>query len=773
MSILSGIAIRPGGSCERSPSSFVTFMNISRRTLVIGGLAAGGGLAVAITSARLDDGDAVKKFADLTPGGFGLNAWVTLTTDDRVICGVHRAEMGQGVCTALPMLIAEELDVDWRQVRYEFTPIDRDYFNFGVLLRGQPLGDTTGRPLAAVGEEVIRRAFHMIGLSMTISSTSVVDAWDSLRMAGAAARAMLIAAAAEKWSVPADRLRTDRGAVVDPTTQEQVRYGELAQAAARMLPPADPVLRRPRDFRIIGTSPARLDIPSKVNGAIRYAIDTVLPGMLFASVRHSPLVGTRIAGVDNAAEVSRMDGVAGVVTLGDRAVAVVARDTWSAMRGLARLSLKPEPLDGAVSGSAEHEARLHDLLDDSKPAVFRKDGDALAVLRREEGISAEYSLPFLAHYCMEPMNCTALLEGERLSVWAPTQAETIARDVAAAAAEVSPGNVTVHRTAIGGGFGRRAEMDFVSYAAATARAFPGRPIKLTYSRAEDIRHDMYRPAAVIRVRGVLGANGRVRAMDYVIATQSVTASYYTRTPTPRGGNARRDDATAAGASNLIYQVPDLRVAFSPMDSRIPVGFWRSVGNSHNCFAIESFMDECAAVARADPLRFRLDHLADRPAHRAVLEEVRQLSGWDRPLERPRGRGLSLIESHDSIVAQVVEVTAGNAAVPRVDRVYCVIDCRQVIHPDIVVQQMESGIIDGLTAALGGAITTRGGVIEQESFADYRALGLARSPEISVRVISPGGRPGGVGEPGVPGIAPALANAIFSATGERVRKLPLG
>jgi isoquinoline 1-oxidoreductase beta subunit len=276
----------------------------------------------------------------------------------------------------------------------------------------------------------------------------------------------------------------------------------------------------------------------------------------------------------------------------------------------------------------------------------------------------------------------------------------------------------------------------------------------------------------VRVRAALGADGRIRAFDYVIASQSVTASYYKRTPTPRGGNARRDEGATSGASNLIYKVPNLRVAFVPLDSRVPVGFWRSVGNTHNCFAVESFIDELAQEAHADPLRFRLDHLDTGAPHRAVLEEVGRMSGWSRPVDRPRGRGLSLIESHDSIVAQVIEVTAGEADLPRVDRVFCAIDCRQVIHPDIVVQQMEGAIVDGLTAALRGAITMRGGVVEQGTFADYRALGLANTPEIVVRVMAQGGRPGGVGEPGVPGVAPALANAIFAATGRRVRSLPL-
>jgi isoquinoline 1-oxidoreductase beta subunit len=326
---------------------------------------------------------------------------------------------------------------------------------------------------------------------------------------------------------------------------------------------------------------------------------------------------------------------------------------------------------------------------------------------------------------------------------------------------------------MGGGFGRRAEMDFVTHATLAALAFPGRPLQLVYSREEDLRADMFRPGAVARVRGALDASGRVQALDYVLVTQSVTASYFRRTPTPRGGDARKDEAALSGAINLCYDgIPALRFALVPQEPGIPAGFWRSVGNSHNGFVVESFVDELAAAAGADPVAFRLAHLAGRPAHRAVLERAATAAGWDTPLPAGRGRGVALIESHDSIVATVVEVTAGGAGPPAVDRVVCVIDPRTVVHPDTVVAQVEGAILDGLSAALHGRVSFRGGGVQQGNFDDYRLLRLAEAPPIEVILLPQGGRPGGVGEPGLPGVAPALANALYAATGRRIRTLPV-
>ncbi|GMW07279.1 MAG: isoquinoline 1-oxidoreductase subunit beta [Nevskiales bacterium] len=747
-------------------------MAISRRAILVSGLATGGGLVVWAFWRGLDDGQAARKFARSTPDAVALNGWVKIEPNGVVVCGVHRAEMGQGISTAVPMLIAEELDVDWEQVRFEFTPVDRDYFNFGVLMRGQPFGDTAGRPLAQLGERAARAALHAIGMSITISSASVVDAWDTVRLAAAQARALLLAAAARRWGVPAERLETLHGQVLDRAGGRSAGYGELVAAAATGTPPAAVRPKDPAAFRLLGRSPPRLDLPAKVTGSAAFGVDAVLPAQLFATVRHSPLLNTRVAGIDNLAEVSGMRGVEGVVRLGDRAVAVVARDTWSALRGAARLSLRSEPSDRRVPDSESIMAEWREAQDDA--VVFRDEGDAAAGLATT-GLHAEaaFELPYLAHLCMEPMSCAARVGRDEVTVWAPTQALSLARDVAAEVAGVAADRVTVHRTFLGGGFGRRAEVDFVAHAVGAAMAFPGRPVKLVFSREEDVRADMYRPAAFARVRGALDERGRIHTLDYQLVSQSVMASFFRRTPTPRGGDPRKDAGALAGALGFIYGgVANLRIAFLPRDPGVPVGYWRSVGSSHNCFAVESFMDELAALAGQDPVAFRLAHLDGRPAHQAVLREVARRAGWGGQIAAGRGRGVALIESHDSIVAQVVEVVAQERGEISVERVTCVIDPRTVIHPDTVIAQMQGAIVDGLAAALYGGITIRGGAVEQGNFDDCRFLRLSDTPSIDVHLLPQGGRPGGVGEPGLPAVAPALANAIFAATGQRVRRLPI-
>jgi len=752
-------------------------MSLTRRQLIntgiVSGLAAGGGLGLVYARRILDDGDAVAKFAARSGREAALNAWLRIGTDGRIVCGVHRAEMGQGVTTSLPMLLAEELDADWRQVTWEFTPVDKDYFNFGILLRGRPLGPTEGRFWAGVGTGLIREVFHQLGMSLTISSSSTIDAWDTLRQAGAEARGMLVAAAAARWSVPVGRLETANSVVSDPETGRKLTYGELAADAARQRPSGKPRLKVPEDFRLLGRSLPRLDVPAKVAGTARFAIDTVLPGMLFGAVRHSPHVGGRIGMLD-ARAARAIPGVIDVLTLGDRAVAVIGGDTWTAQRGANAL------LIGAVAGDAVQpdsevlQRAYRAALDAPGASVFRDD-EGLAAALGAEPLTAIYELPFLAHVCMEPMNCTALFDEGRLVVWAPTQAPSIARDEAAKVAGIPPDHVEIRSTLMGGGFGRRAEMDFVVEAAHAAMAVPGRPIKLTWSREEDVRHDMYRPAATGRVRGALGADGRIAALDYTLVSESVVASNNRRTPNPRGGEAATDRSALTGAFSHRYVVPLVRMGYVPREDGIPTGFWRSVSNSINPFLLESFVDELAHSAGVDPVEFRLRHLEGLPAEQAVLKAAARLGRWADALPespgRRYGRGVAFFESHDSLVAQVVEVSVAEEGRLRVERIACVVDCRTVIHPDAVEAQITGGILDALSAALNGRITVRDGAVEQGNFDDYPWLRLADTPEIVVELLPQGGRPGGVGEPGVPGIAPALANAIFAATGQRLRSLP--
>lgn len=748
-------------------------MGLSRRGFIITGLAAGGGLALVYGARRLDDGDATARFASSSPGSAGLNAWIKIAPDSTVTFAVHRAEMGQGVTTSLPMMLAEEMDADWSRVEYEFALVDRDYFNFGMVRHGRPFGEIEGRYWAGVKTSLMRRMFHISGVSMTLSSTSIIDAHDSLRPAGAAARAMLVAAAARRWGTDADGLETERSRVVNPATGLSLSYGELAEAAARERPPARPLLKAPQNYRIVGTNVQRLDVPAKVDGTAKFGIDTVLPDMLHATIRHSAAFGSEIGSI-NAEGALAQPGIEAVVPVDKQSVAVIAQNTWQAMQAARRLTMTYVAGERPLENTADLPQRFREAFDSPEPSVFADFGDAPAALKNSATqLEAVYDVPYLAHMCMEPMNCTALVADDEVTVWAPTQAHTMARRVAAETAGVQPEQVTVYTTFMGGGLGRRAEMDFVTQAVSAAKAVPGRPVKLTWSREEDVQHDMYRPLAVARMRGGLDESGNLSAIDGTLVMQSVIASYHLRTPTPRGGDAAQDRGSASGLANLLYSVPNLRIAYVPWTSDIPVGYWRSTGNSSNNFFVESFIDELAHAAAADPLEFRLAHLSRRPKHRAVLEELGRRVGWHRQPGPSAGRGIALTDNHGSIVAQAVEITVRDGGQLKVERVVCVVDCHQVIHPDTVVAQMEGSILDGLAAALYGRISIRNGQVEQSNFNDYRLLTMAECPLIEVHLLPQGGRPGGIGEPGVPPAMPALANAIYQATGQRLRSLPIG
>ncbi len=750
-------------------------MAITRRRLIYSGLAVGGGLVVYSASRALytgGDGDARLKFGATTPDSTPINAWIKIATDGHITFAVHRAEMGQGVTTSLPMLLAEELDADWARISWEFAPIDKDYYNFGVMSRARPFGEIEGRPLARLGTALLRQVFHARGDSLTLSSTSIIDAHDTLRPAAAAARHMLVAAAAKRWNVPAGRLQTERGRVLDPESGQVADYGELAAAAAGERPPRNPALKERADYRIVGTSPPRLDIPDKVSGLARFALDVRLPDMLYGAVAHSPVAGGRVAAYD-AAAAQRIEGVEAVVPLGDAAVAVLARDTWTAMRAAATIRI--ETTGGMALVDSESLAKSYvAALDDPQPSVFRDDGEAEKLLQgADRVVTATYQWPYLAHMCMEPMNATALLDGGRLSIWAPSQAPSVAQQVASAMTGLDRSAVTIYPTYIGGGFGRRAEMDFIERAVAAAMQVPGRPVKLTYSREEDMRHDMYRPAGAARARASLGEDGRIAAFDYTLVTQSVVASFDTRTPSPRPSSAAADTTVATGVYDLIYPVPNVRISFVPVNPHVPVGFWRSTSTSYGAFCVESFMDELAAAAGMDPVAFRLANLEPGSRHRAVLEAVAGRSDWGRPVGPGRGRGVALFEKARTVIAQVADVRIGDAGELSVERIVCVVDPGQVIHPDTVVAMMQGGIVYGLNAALLGRITLRDGRVQQGNFNDQAQLAMGELPEIEVHLLPQGGRPEGVGETAVPGVAPAVANAVFAATGKRVRSLPLG
>ncbi len=750
-------------------------MAISRRGFIYTGLAAGGGLLVYSGARMLDtggDGEARLKFAATTPDAIGLNAWIKIAPDGLVTFAVHRAEMGQGVTTSLPMMLAEELDADWDRVAYEFPPVDKDYFNFGVMGRGRPFGDAEGL-WPDLGTRLLRRVFHARGDSLTLSSTSIIDAYDTLRPAGAAARALLVAAAAERWDAPHGRLRTERHRVRDPQTDRSADYGELAEAAARIDRSIDAAPKDRADYRLVGRSVPRLDVPAKINGSAKFGSDISLPGMLYGAIVCSPVAGGRVASFD-ASAARQMPGVEAVVPLADAAVGVLASDTWSALRAAEHIDIEAAPVESPVS-SADLFDSYGAALDDPEPAVFRDDADTLAALDGVPKTSKNYQWPYLAHSCMEPMNCTALLDADdqHLSVWVGSQAISTAQQVAAASAGLDRSQVTVHRTLLGGGFGRRAEMDFVERAVEAAMQVPGRPVKMFYTREQETRRDMYRPAGVARLTAGVQDDGRIAALDFTLATQSVVASFAERTPTPRPSRAARDNTVATGVYDLIYDLPTVRVAYVPQFSHVPVGYWRSTSTSYVTFCVESFMDEIAVENGFDPVEFRLAHLAPDSRRRAVLEEAARRADWGEPIPADQGRGVALFEKARTCVAQVVDVTVDAGGKLTVDRVVCVADPGSVVHPDTVVAMMEGGIVFGIGAALRGEITLERGRVEQANFDQLDAIAIDEVPDIEVHILAQGGRPEGVGETAVPGVAPAIANAVFAATGKRIRSLPLG
>jgi len=648
-----------------------------------------------------------------------------------------------------------------------------------MLLNGQPLGDPEASWLAGTGTWAIRKVFHSMGLSMTISSSSMIDAWDTLRPAGAAARHMMLGAAARQWNTSPDALRTENGWVINDGGDRKASYGELAEAAARERPPAKPVLKDSSEYRIIGHDVPRLDTKMKVQGTAKFGVDVVQPDMLYAAVVHSPIAGT---GVESFATngVEQISGIHSVVLAGEtgreRAVAVVADNTWLALQAAEKISITAKtpatPIANSDSIADDYLAQLDPTDNADALVVFREDGQAESIIdAATTSVTAEYTVPFLAHVCMEPMNCTAWFTGEELEVWAPTQAHSVVRELGAAIAQLEPDKVTVHTTFMGGGFGRRAEMDFAKQAISVAVQIPGRPVKLTWSREQDVRHDAFRPAAVCRIRGATDGSGAISAMHYALATQSVVASYETRTPTPRGAEASGDASVITAVDPAVYPIQNLKVVFRPIESHVPAGYWRSVSHSWNTFFIESFIDELAVAANVDPLEFRRHVLMDQPRHLTVLNAVADRMRTGTAFSS--GRGYAIAESHSAIVAHGIEIATQGGRFLRVTRVVCAIDCGPVIHPDNVRAQMEGSVVDGLSAALYGQIDIEHGRAVQGNFNNYRRLRMADTPVIEVILIdSDASRPAGVGEPAVPGVAPALTNAIFNATGRRIRSLPV-
>lgn len=698
---------------------------LSRRDFLQGGAATALvlGFSVGAAASRVLAADAPRVFAP--------NAFIRIGTDGLVtmICG--SAEMGQGVLTAVPMLLAEELDADWSSIRVEQAPADKAYAN------------------------------PMFGMQGTGGSTTVRAFWTPLRKAGAAAREMLVAAAAQEWRLDPAVLRTERGTVIAPDGR-RLPYGQLVATAAAQPVPSNPTLKNPAAFRVLGQPLKRLDTPGKVNGTARFGLDAEVPGMLVAVMARAPLRGAKPASMHEEAA-RAVKGVHSVIVL-DSGVAVLADGFWAAKKGRDALAVEWD-LGADANLSSPGVTKLLTEGADNATAVARTTGVPTTTSGGRE-LSALYEAPYLAHACMEPMNCTAWVREDGVEIFAGTQSQSPLQGIIAGVAAVTPDKVKIHTFLLGGGFGRRFAPDFAVDATRLSKS-SGRPVKLVYTREDDMAAGYYRPASVVRFSATVDGTGAPTSLRVGIGSPSVTAGSGFGTLPESGVDAQ----AVEGIAEHPYAIANQHIAYGRREPGPQVWFWRSVGNSQNIFFLESFIDELAAAAGQDPLAYRLGLLANSPRHRGVLERAALESGWGKPLPRGVSRGIAVAESFGSYVAEVAEVSVGADGVPRVHRVVAAVDCGQVVNPEIIRRQIEGAIVYGLTAALYGQITFKAGRVEQGNFHNYPLLRMREMPQVEVHILPSTESPGGIGEPGTPPIAPAVANAIFAATGKRLRRLP--
>lgn len=753
---------------------------MKRRTLLLAGTGAAGtlivGWSVLPERSRLGAPGLLAK----VDGEVALNGWIKIAPDGMAVLAMPRSEMGQGVHTALAMLAAEELDLPLSSVRIEQAGFDGIYGNVAMFVGSlpfHPLEAQEGAKTARVrlGEWFVGKVARELGVNATGGSSSVADAWGPLRVAAATARACLMGAASLQWRLPLEDLKT-RGGVVSHASGQSAGYGELAKFAAAT-PPGDVALKDRRDWRLIGQPAPRMDVPAKVDGTARFGMDVRLPGMVFASIRMCPMLGGSPGRVEPAPALA-LPGVRRVVQVpayagGTAGVAVVGDTWWQADRGAAALDI---PWHQRPAGALDTRAIAQALRRTSAARdgfVFHERGAlAQAELSAPVKVTAVYEAPYLAHAVLEPINCTARVADGRVEVWAPTQVPGLARAVAAQVARVPEDAVDVHVTYLGGGFGRRLEVDFVAQAVRIAMDCGGAPVQLIWPRAEDIRHDFYRPMHVAHMTATADAAGKPLSLRIDSAGDAITPRWIERTLPALASRVELPDKTAAeGLFDLPYAFPHQRMAHTATRMGVPVGFWRSVGHSHNAFFSECILDELAHALRKDPVVFRRELLAHAPRYLAVLELAALKSGWNERRVAGRAFGVALHESFGSIVAQVAQVSL-EAGRPKVHGVVCAIDCGTVVNPGIVRQQMESSVVFGLSAALAGRLEIRGGAVQQSNYPDHPVVHLAQAPVVETWIVPSTRAPGGVGEPGVPPVAPAVANALFALTGVRHRALPL-
>jgi isoquinoline 1-oxidoreductase beta subunit len=709
-----------------------TMPQISRRFFITSVAAAGGGMTLGF---RLPVGT---RIAGAATNPAEVNAWVVIQPDDTVIIRVARSEMGQGITTSLPMLVAEELECDWSKVRAEFPS----------------------------PEENLRRK-RAWGEMSTGGSRSVRTSHEYLRKAGAIAREMLIAAAAAQWNVPAAECQAANSIITHKPSGRTLRYGAVAEAATKLPPPVEPKLKGPKEWTLLGTPQKRLDTADKVTGKPLFGIDVRVPNMLYAAIVQCPVFGGTVKSYDEA-KIRGLKGVRQVVPL-PGAVAVVADSWWRATQAVDALPVTwDEGQNGKVSSASIAEF-LRGGLAAPEAAVVRTNGNVDAGLAKAATrVEAEYVAPFLSHATMEPQNCTAHVTADKVEIWVPTQSGEAALAAAAGAAEMAPEKVVVHKTMLGGGFGRRgAVQDYVKQAVLVAKA-AGQPVKLLWTREEDIRHDFYRPTAMAKFIAGLAESGMPVAWRVRVAGPSIIANLF-----PQRLSNGVDQSFANGfTEEMAYEVPNYEVGYAMRTTHVPVGFWRSVNHSQNGFFRECFIDEMAHAAGQDPYRYRRRLLTNDPQRLAVLDAAAERAGWSNPAPEGVSRGIALVEAYGSLCAQVVEASVSGKGEVRVHRVTAALDTGHVVNPEILRAQTESGIVYGLSAALYGSITIENGRVRQGNFDDYEMLRIADMPAVETVLVPSGAFWGGGGEIGVPPLAPALCNAIFAATGKRIRSLPL-
>ncbi|WP_439154852.1 molybdopterin cofactor-binding domain-containing protein [Yoonia sp.] len=730
---------------------------IARRTFLIGSAAIAGGVAFGVYQVRKDAPN------PLTPGAgeATLNPYILINTDGITIIA-PRAEMGQGVHTTLAALVAEEMDVAWDDITVLHGPPAQAYYNQAILGMALPFHHYADSDFQHNLRQGIGMVGKLLNLQITGGSTSTKDAYERMRHAGASAREALKLAAAAQLGVAADSLRTENSAVIAPDGTT-LAYTALAEAVRDITPP-DAALRPKSEWKYLGKSMPRTDVVAKSTGTAHYAADTKLDGLKFATVRINPRRSGMVSFDDSAAR--DMPGVAAIIDLGD-GIGVVASNTWLAMQAAQAVDITWQESSYPADTAGLMDA-IKASLDDDPNSTTRDDGDVTATVDGTE-ITAEYVVPFLAHATMEPMNATAVFTGDALELWSGNQAPVITRDKCAEAVGLAPEHVTVHTTLLGGGFGRRAEVDFSVQAARIAAAMPGTPIRMTWSREEDMRHDFYRPAAMAQFRGVL-RDGAAQLVDGKIAAPSVIHQSSLRAvgTIPPGP----DRAHVEGAADQPYAIPNFRITGHLTGIDVPIGSWRSVGNSHNGFFFDTFIDEMAHAAGADPLQFRLDLAQREHAPSAgVIAAVGEMCNWTGQTPANIGRGIGFTYSFGTPVAEVVEVEdTGNGI--RINKCWIACDVGTALDPSIIEAQMTSGAVYGFSAAMQGELTFTDGAVEQGNFYDYDAMRMHNVPEFEVRILETNPYLGGVGEPGTPPSMPALGNALFDLTGTRVRELPL-